>query len=197
MPYKIVLCGIYKICNKVTGECYVGQSRNLNKRIAEHFRLLRRGTNPNMHLQASYTLHGKDAFSGEIEVLCETPEELDILEEAFLQGDAWFGKESKLFNISSTAHAPMTNKTHSEEVRVRIRMGRRATTYDYQSVEYRKKLSDAHMTRFRADPKFMDKLKYILDNDHLSYAERARKVGNATTSVRRLYLKYQILKGTL
>lgn len=196
MPYKIKLCGIYRIANSVTGESYVGQSRNLHKRIKEHFRLLRRGTHPNCSLQTAYVVHGPEALKGEIEVLCESPDDLDSLEEAFLQGEAWFGSGG-IYNISSTAHAPMTGRFHSEEVRKRIRFGRRASTFDYRSLEYRDTLRKAQMARYLRDPKFLARLKYILENEHLSYAERGRFLGIATTSVRKLALKHQSLKGTL
>ena len=35
MPYKINTCGLYKIVNRVTGQCYVGQSQRVEKRIKE------------------------------------------------------------------------------------------------------------------------------------------------------------------
>ena len=123
-------------------------------------------------------------------------DELDMLENQFLCGGAWF-EEPTVYNIADFAKAPMRNKTHSEEVRERIRLGRRATTFDYRSPEYRKTLSDAHMARFQRDPKFIAKLKFILENEHMSYAERARHLGSDTSSTRRLALQYQYLKGKL
>ena len=196
MPYKIDVCGVYKIVNKATSQCYVGQSQRCKKRLKEHFRLLRWNKHTNPHLQNSYNKYGEDNFYGAIEAECENLEELDRLEEAFLQGDAWFD-EPTVYNIADFAKAPMRGKTHSEEVREKIRLGRRATTFNYQSPEYRKTLSDAQMARLLADPKFVAKVKYILDNPDMSYAERARQLGADTSSVRRLALKYQHLKGEL
>lgn len=194
MPYKINTCGLYKIVNKATGQCYVGQSQRIEKRIKEHFRLLRWNKHPNQHLQNAYNKYGSENFYGSIEVECSDLEDLDNLEEAFLQGRAWF-TEPTVYNISDFAKAPMRGKTHSQEVRERIRFGRRAATFDYQSSEYRETLSKAQMARFHADPKFIERLKFILDNPDMSYAERARKVGRDTSSTRRLALKYQHLKG--
>ena len=196
MPYKIDICGIYKIVNHATGQCYVGQSQRTQKRIREHFRLLRLNKHPNQHLQHSYNKYGLENFSGGVEIECENVEQLDYLEESFLKGDAWFD-EPTVYNIADFAKAPMLGKTHSEEVRQRIRLGRRAATFDYQSKEYRKTLSDAHMARFQQDPKFVAKLKYILDNRHMSYAERARQLNSDTSSVRRLALKYAHMKGNI
>lgn len=196
MPYKIDICGIYKLVNRVTGQCYVGQSQRAQKRIKEHFRLLRNGRHPNQHLQRSYDKYGASNFYGAIEVECDSPDQLDALEEAFLTGDAWF-EEPVVYNIADFAKAPMRGKTHSPEVREKIRLGRRAATFDYQNPEYRKVLSEAHMARFRADPKFVDKVRFILENSHLSYAERARRLGSDTSSVRRLALKYAKQEGFL
>lgn len=196
MPYKIDLCGIYKLVNTATGQCYVGQSQRMQKRIKEHFRLLRLNKHPNQHLQRSYNKYGAAAFYGAVEVECSDLKELDALEETFLQGKAWFD-EPTVYNIADFAKAPMRGKQHSEEVRQRIRLGRRAATFDYRSPEYRATLSKAQMARFHADPKFIAKLRYILDNPDMSYAERARRLDSDTSTVRRLALKYAHLKGTL
>ena len=196
MPYKIDHCGIYKIVNKITNQCYVGQSQRVKKRLKEHFRLLRQNKHTNPHLQNAYNKYGGDNFYGAMEIECVDFNELDMLENHFLCGDAWF-EEPTVYNIADFAKAPMRNKTHSEEVRKRIRLGRRATTFDYKSPEYRKTLSEAQVARFHSDPKFIAKLKFILDNSDMSYAERARRLGADTSAVRRLALKYNYLKGTL
>lgn len=196
MPYKINTCGIYKLVNKATGQCYVGQSQRTEKRIKEHFRLLRWNKHPNQHLQRAYNKYGAENFYGAVEVECQDLCELDRLEEAFLSRQAWF-EEDTVYNIADFAKAPMRGKNHSEETRERIRFGRRASTFDYRSPEYRETLSKAQMARFHADPKYVARLKYILDNDHMSYAERARHLGKDTSSTRRLALKYSHLKGVL
>lgn len=195
MPYKTDICGIYKLVNKATGQCYVGQSQRVKKRIKEHFRLLRGNKHPNQHLQRAYNKYGADCFYGAIEVECEDISELDALEEAFIRGDAYF-EEPVVYNIADFAKAPMRGNTHSEEVRKRIRLGRRASTFDYRSEAYRKTLSAAQMARFHADPKFVAKVQYIINNPDMSYAARARALGTDTSSVRRLALKYSHLKGT-
>ena len=196
MPYKIDSCGVYKIVNTVTGQCYVGQSQRVKKRLKEHFRLLRGNKHTNPHLQNAYNKYGADAFYGALEVECEDLNELDALEEAFLKGDAWF-EEKTVYNIADFAKAHMRGKTHTEETKEKIRLGRRACSFDFQSPEYRATLSKAQMARFHSDPKFIAKLKFVLDNSHMSYAERARKLGSDTSAVRRLALKYQHLKGAL
>ena len=196
MPYKTDTCGIYKIVNTATGQCYVGQSQRVKKRIKEHFRLLRGNKHTNPHLQHAYNKYGAASFYGELEIECEGHAEMDELENAFLTGAAWF-EEKTVYNIADFAKAPMRGKAHSEEVRERIRLGRRACSFDFQSPEYRATLSKAQVARYFADPKFVAKLKFILDNTDLSYAERARRLCSDTSPVRKLALKYQHLKGVL
>lgn len=196
MPYKADVCGLYKIVNKVTNQCYVGQSQRMRKRIKEHFRLLRQNKHTNPHLQNAYNKYGAEAFVGEMEVECSDLEELDRLEDSFLRGDAWFD-EPTMYNIADFAKAPMRGKTHTEEARKRIRLGRNATSFNYQAPEYRKTLSEAQVARRFADPKFVAKLKFVLENLDMSYAAIARKLGADTSAVRKLALKYQHLKGAL
>lgn len=196
MPYANEFAGIYKLVNKATGTCYVGQSQRVKKRIREHFRLLRWNKHPNPKLQHSYNKYGAENFSWAIEAKCEDPEDLDIIENAFLSGEAWF-EEPVVFNIADFAKAPMRNKQHSEEVRKRIRIGRRASNFNYRSEEYRQALKNAQKERFFSDPRFVAKVKFIVDNPDMSYAERARALGNDISAVRKLALKYGHLKGVL
>jgi group I intron endonuclease len=188
VPYANEFAGIYKIVNKANGTCYVGQSQRVNKRIREHFRLLRLNKHPNQRLQNAFNKHGRESFSWEIEAACENPEDLDIIENAFLSGDAWF-EEPVFYNIAAFAKAPMRNKRHSEEVRKRIQVGRRACGFDYQSEEYRAALVKAQHERLFSNPQFVAKVKFIVDNPDMSYAERARALGNDISAVRKLALK--------
>lgn len=196
MPYATDYIGIYKIRNKATALCYVGQSRRVKKRVNDHFAMLRRNIHPNYRLQADFNRDGEESFDWELEVICENDHELDMIEEAFLSGEAKF-LEATYYNISDTAKAPMRGKTHSEEARKRISKGRRASLFDFQSDNYRKTLAEAQKTRLFADPKFVAKVKFIVDNPDMSYAERARALGGDLSSVRRLALKYKHLKGVL
>ena len=49
-------CGIYKITNTLTNEAYIGQSKNIEKRIATHKEDLENGTHVNKGLQEDYDL---------------------------------------------------------------------------------------------------------------------------------------------
>lgn len=196
MPYSEDFAGIYKIVNTATGACYVGQSQRLKKRIKEHFRLLRWNKHTNPKLQNAYNKYGADNFQAHIEAYCDDTDDMDVIENAFLTGEAWF-EEPVVYNIADFAKAPMRNKLHSEAARERIRVGRRATSFDYRSQEYRATLSRAQQARALQNPAFVAKVKFIVDNDHMSYAERGRRVGIDASSARKLALKYTHLKGKL
>lgn len=48
------LSGIYKITNQLNGKCYIGQSKNVYERKAEHFTALRRNRHPNREMQKDW-----------------------------------------------------------------------------------------------------------------------------------------------
>lgn len=56
--------GIYKITNDRTGETYIGQSKNIEKRIKSHENELRQGTHHNRGLQSDWS--GGDTFTYKI-----------------------------------------------------------------------------------------------------------------------------------
>ena len=196
MPYAHDHIGIYKIVNITTGNCYVGQSQRVKKRVKEHFRLLEKGCHPNQHLQYSYSKYGKASFTWALEAECEDVNDLDKIEEAFLTGEACFD-EPVTYNIADFAKAPMRGKTHTPEARAKISAALAANPRDFQDPEWRAKLRKSQKDRYFSDPEWVAKLKFILDNPDMSYAERARRVGKDTSSTRRMFLKYQHLQGVL
>lgn len=196
MPYAQDRAGIYRVVDRTTGTCYVGQSRRLRKRIAEHFRLLGLRQHPNPHLQAAYDRAGPDALHAEIEVYCDDPHDLDLLEEAFLSGEAHFDTSPGLFNISSTARAPMSGRSHTGETRARISAKKKGQVAHVTDA-YRAKLSAAHLRRLLGNPEFAARVKFVVQNPDLSYAERGRRIGLDTSSTRKLALRYAPLKEIL
>lgn len=190
MPYAQDFCGIYRIVNSAKNECYVGQSQRVKKRIREHFRLLRAGKHPNSKLQNSFNKYGEDSFFADVEVIVDDLDELDLLEEAFINGDAKFDSPV-VYNVANFAKAPMRGKFHSEETRCKIRKAKELSAFDYTSRSWRESLKRGHLRRNLDDAAFVKKVRFILENDHLSYAERGRMIGADTSSVRKLYLKYK------
>jgi len=196
MPYKYEHPGVYKIANSVTNECYVGQSVRVLKRISDHKCNLRKGTHSNPRLQNAWNKYGEEAFTFEVVAECDSYDDLDELENAFISGGAYFD-EPVVYNIADFAKAPMRGRKHSPDTIEKIRLGRKAASFDYSSPEHRATLKKAQMARFWADPEFVERVKFIVDNDHLSYADRARALGKDISSTRRIAIKYAQLKGKL
>lgn len=193
MPYAEDFAGIYVIRNIHTGNGYVGQSVNLRKRIADHFNLLRRGAHPNSHLQRAFAKYGEAAFTYDFEVVCEDAAELDMLEEAYLTGGAVFDDTAVYYNISNTAHVPMRGRQHTQDTKSKISAAKRGRV-EHVTEEYRAKLSAAQMQRTLSNDKKRAQIMFIVNNPHLSYAERGRRVGVDTSTARKIALRYTPLK---
>lgn len=196
MPYAEDFAGIYILCNDATGNGYVGQSSRMRKRVADHFNLLRRGVHPNSHLQRAFVKYGEDSFSYDFEVVCEDASELNMLENAYLTGDAVFDRTVVYYNISRVADAPMRGRQHTEETKTKIRSSKVGRT-DHVTPEYRKSLSAGQLRRVLSNPDYVARIKFVVNNPHLSYAERGRKAGFDTSTARKIALKYTPMKETL
>lgn len=196
MPYNQDFCGIYVIRNNVTGNGYVGQSTRMRKRLADHFNLLRSNSHPNGHLQAAFRKYGEAAFSYDFEVICEDAAELNLLEEAYLTGDAVFDDTPVYYNISKAAHVPMRGRSHTKATREKISASKTGAV-SHVTAEYRKALSEGQMRRAMRDPVKLAKIRFIVDNPHMTYAARGRAVGLDTSSVRKIALRYTPMKETL
>ena len=82
---KTDLCGIYKITNQETGECYIGQAVDVRKRWYEHSKFMLQIDAPrNNQLYAAAAEYGLDSFSFELLLECK-PEELNAKEKYFIK----------------------------------------------------------------------------------------------------------------
>lgn len=53
---------IYKIINKVTGDVYIGQTKNFSKRCTQHLLALRKNMHHSVYLQRAYNKYGESQF---------------------------------------------------------------------------------------------------------------------------------------
>lgn len=198
MPYANDSPGLYTITCKNSKRYYVGSSKRVKKRVAEHLRLLRLEKHPNQNLQRCFNDFGENNLDSVVEVSCQDIVELRYLEQQCLSGEMWFsyGDRKNLLNIASDVRGVMTGRKHSVETKRKyseIRKGKR----DHITGEYRKKLSQGQERRRFSDPEFLAKIKYILYNEDMTYAARARYLGIDSSSVRKLYLRYKDRKDEL
>lgn len=88
--------GVYRIRNLDNNKCYVGSAAKLYVRFTKHLSQLRRGKHHSRHLQASWALHGEDAFVFEVLQLCGR--------DALVSVEQWWIDNSPSeFNVSPTA----------------------------------------------------------------------------------------------
>lgn len=76
--------GIYRIYNRLNHKNYIGQSRDVYRRIRTHMRLLSKGEHHSSKLQADYDRFGIGAFRFEILEYCE-PRELNKKEAHYIK----------------------------------------------------------------------------------------------------------------
>lgn len=110
-------CGVYIITNTTNGKAYVGSSKNVMKRIRQHFCALSGGRHFNIHLQRAFERYGAASFVVEDFVHCEE-QERTTLEQKVLD---CFDK-NQLYNISDRTVAPHA-KHLSIETRRKISEG--------------------------------------------------------------------------
>lgn len=120
---KKPLVGIYLIRNKVNNHVYVGKSVNLVRRRKAHWSELRNNKHYNAKLQAAWRKYGEQSFVFEIVVICESKEDLESLENAFLSE-----AEYSYYNIQLISGAPYSRK-HSTRTR-KILAGNKARDFD-------------------------------------------------------------------
>ena len=91
------MCGIYKITNQQTGECYIGQARDIRRRFAEHAKAgLGIDTPQGNQLYKAMLEYGLDIFSFELLLECK-PEELNEKEKYFIE---LYNSDAIGYNIS-------------------------------------------------------------------------------------------------
>lgn len=106
-------CGIYKITNLITGDFYIGQSTNLDKRKTYHWSPLKTNTHINKHLQRAWNKYGEENFKFETIIYCE-PFELTRYEQALV--DKW----KPHYNIRKECVDSNRGLTYSDEHKRKI-----------------------------------------------------------------------------
>ena len=132
MANKILNCGIYKIENILNGDCYIGQSKHLNKREKQHFKELLENKHDNRYLQNSYNKYGCENFIFKVVIYCEL-NELSYYEQSLVdlfspaynirkecvdsnKGTKWTdGARKHMSETRSGENHPMFGRHHTEE----------------------------------------------------------------------------------
>lgn len=130
--------GIYRIICMITGMSYIGQSKNIDKRIEVHFKKLILGKHSNKHLQSAFNLYSAENFVAEIIEVCSVDDLIDR-EQFWIDN---YGFEN-LYNMRPAAGSNLGHKWTDESKRKQSETQRKAMKGHIVSEETRKKISIA------------------------------------------------------
>jgi group I intron endonuclease len=109
------MIGIYTITNTVTGQRYIGQSINVDRRLYAHMHALKRGTHGNTFLQRSFAKYGAAAFEGGPILACRR-EDLDFYERHLVR---FYRSDERQFGFNLT-EAGESSFQHTADTRAKI-----------------------------------------------------------------------------
>lgn len=116
---------VYVIRNTATGDCYIGSTAKLARRLARHKWELRHGRHNNAALSNAWLWHGEDAFA--FEVLEYVENEADLME----REQAHLDTLAPRYNVLRLAYSPRGYR-HTEEAKAAIRKAHADGRYEGQ-----------------------------------------------------------------
>lgn len=159
--------GIYKILNKITEKFYIGSAVNFKARWTQHKSKLRLNVHPNKYLQASWNLHGSDAFEFIVMEECAI-EEIPAKEQFWLDTLKPYHRNIG-YNLYLIAGSPLGTKWTEE----------------------RKEAARLRMSNFKHTAESIDKMKIIKRN--ISAETKAKisvsKMGHSVSEETKLKIK--------
>lgn len=168
-------CGIYEIVNLITGQRYIGHSKEIEYRFYSHRLYLGYGTHHNPHLQASWNKYGKDSFEFSILEVCPE-DQLLIREQDYLDHHWGF-----LFNLARKADKPPGVKGWTEDSHRSSSISHSGRT---QSVETRKKRSRSMQGRIPGEKSAEAKSRLADSNRRRVWTDELRNKHNITKRFR-------------
>lgn len=162
----MTISGIYKISNSISEKFYIGSAVNIKIRFKGHKYKLRHNSHSNIKLQASWNLHGEEAFEF---IILEYCEKQNLIE----REQYWIDKLEAVkfgYNINKFANSRLgmlhTNETklkfkslirskeHKEKLKI-ARLGTKHTeeTKAKMSKSHKGKMSEGHKDKLKAAAK--------------------------------------------
>jgi hypothetical protein len=90
--------GVYALINDSTHRSYIGSSKNVKARVAQHFRDLGQGSHANALLQRDYTIQRGEGFSATVIQRLQRPEQCELAESRAIA--AALRQSQKLYNMT-------------------------------------------------------------------------------------------------
>lgn len=133
-----MVSGIYKITNLLDNKFYIGSSKNIDKRLSDHFCALKGNYHCNNYLQNSFNKNGIQNFKKEILYTC--PQEYLLKLEKFV-----INKLQPQYNLKQVEN--LTQFKHSEETILKMSNAAKGRNW---SIKDRIKFSEIHKNSERA-----------------------------------------------
>ena len=114
-----ITSGIYKITNAITGDFYIGSSKNIKRRWKEHKKPSVWKNNPNNPMYLDMQKYGVDKF--ELQILEEVePESLKEIEQQFIEKlqPAYNSNNAKVLNIEKVREYQIEYYQQNREKRI-------------------------------------------------------------------------------
>ena len=127
-------CGIYKIENLVTKDCYIGQSIRLRKRLIQHLGDLKDGRHCNIHFQRAFLEYRHENFIFKVILYCE-PFELTRYEQTLVN------LLEPTYNILRLCVNSRIGIKHSKEAKIKMSKVHKGV---HLSEEHRHKISESN-----------------------------------------------------
>lgn len=128
------LSGIYRILNRVNGNCYIGSSLNIEKRYKHHLSTLRHNSSRCSILQKAFNKYGEDNFEFQVLLCCKPEYRLYYEQELIRELDSQYNV------FTNVSDSPLRQFTFSEESRSKIRNSRQNLVFNKETIE---KMSNA------------------------------------------------------
>lgn len=143
------LSAVYQIVCRENGYVYIGQTKNLYRRIGEHSISLRKGYHRNRALQSDFDKYGGDSF--DIEILCTGVSDMDDIERAYISAATENGTCYNVFSGGVSGYSvpqyikdAVSNRHKGKKYdEYRIRRLSNSAREQWKNQEYRDKMSSS------------------------------------------------------
>jgi group I intron endonuclease len=120
-----ILSGIYKISNSITGDAYIGSSKDIYKRWSSHKNGLYKNKHINIILQRAWNKYGSENFNFEIIEKCEP--------NFLLEKEQFYLNDKPIYNIgkNSSGGDNLSNNPNRDEIISKIK---KSIRYKYDNM---------------------------------------------------------------
>lgn len=179
-----MISGIYKIENLINHKVYIGQSKNVQRRFSEHFRISN-SKNHRSYLYYSMNHYGIENFS--FEIIKETYD-LDYWEKFFIY---WYQSDNEEFGYNLTTGGQKGSRkidcfVYTDEIKQKMSV---AKFNNWQDSEYRKRMlesqrkgkwtDEARKNRSNATKKMWESGKFKNQAEKISKKMKGRKMSES------------------